>query len=247
MNLVQVMEGNEPPKELVLSPRAIRTETYKCIFENGSYELLRATAPDVQKLKGQFFDLAADPDERVDLFDSRPDLVRDILGLYRRHLMPHFQIFVNARTNQQPEYAFAIGSEHILTDKPVPLAGGGETSLEWSRFNVADQTVLAARNSDQPLSIEFPLPNGPYHMSLKIRGKASIQVEGVERELIEREDMVEFGDIEVSDETFRATLLPFRDASFELHYLGFVPPAAAQRGIEDEETLRRLKALGYVQ
>jgi hypothetical protein len=74
-----------------------------------------------------------------------------------------------------------------------------------------------------------------------------MQVGGIERELTEQEELVEFGDIMISDETFRATLLPVRNTYFELRYLGFVPPAAARPAIEDEETLRRLKALGYVQ
>ena len=110
----------------------------------------------------------------------------------------------------------------------------------------ANQDTLIAYESDQPLVVNFPMPNGPYGLALKMGGKAILRVDGVERELSAGEDMVEFGDIEVTDETFRATIRPLPAEKFMLFYLGFTPPAAETQAGDIEKRLRRLRTLGYV-
>ena len=107
-------------------------------------------------------------------------------------------------------------------------------------------TFLVASNTNDPLSVHFPLPNGRYMLSLNMEGNATIDVGEQHRKLSHR-GMVEFGQINVTDNVFRATIRSRGDQPLGLSYFGFVPPAAGGLdGDADKKQLERLRALGYV-
>ena len=247
VDLLPVLSGAAAAKEQVLVRRGIRTQTHKCLFRNGDKLLLGETAPDPQRLAGRLYDLEADPEERVNLFSSRPDLMQELLAQYRQNMMGRFRRFAASRTERQPPSAFAVGAEHMLTDQPLPTAQGQALPQGWCRIRSVSHGLLVSRANDQPLTIHFPLPDGTYQLAVKMQGKAVLAVDGVERELVEGRDMVDFGDVEVTGRTFRATIRPRAGGVFAVQYFGFTPPAAAAAAGTDDQRLRRLRTLGYVE
>ena len=151
-----------------------------------------------------------------------------------------------ARSSQQPESAFAIAAKHMVTEVSLPDAGGRQPPDGWSRFKLGGDVVLAAYNTDEPLLVHIPLPNGAYDLIVKMQGRAVIEVDGRTHE-VTTGPVTELGEITISDEVFRATLRPQRSTAMALALFGFKPAAApAEDPKLAAERLQRLESLGYV-
>jgi hypothetical protein len=245
IDLLTVINGETPPKDHVVTRRGIRTAEYKCIFKARNDVLLGETPPEPQTLTGQLYDLVADPWEATDLFQSRPAAVGELLERYRASLRPAFERYEAARSSEQPRSAFAISAQHMVTEMSLPKSDGRTPVDGWSLLKRGSDVAIVARNSSEPLSIHFPLPNGSYRLTLKLRGDAVVEVDKHRRELTSGPS-VEFGDIEVRDEVFRATILP-KGRGLALSHFGFNPLGGEGEDPEVvEERLERLRALGYV-
>ncbi len=246
IDLVEVIKGQVPAKNHVLARRSIRTARYKCLFKDRADVLLANPPPDAGALNGQLYDLVADPSEATSLFQSKPEVVGELLERYRTSMAGPFQRYETARSSEQPRSPFAISAKYMVTDVPLPEATGRQVPDGWSRLERGSDASVVASNSLDPLSVQFPLPNGIYGLVLKMQGHATIVVGEQQRELT-AEGTAEFGAINVTDEVFRATIRPHGTQPVRLSFFGFVPPTT---GIQDrdatEEQLERLRALGYV-
>lgn len=226
--------------------RGIRTARYKSLFTTPDSVLLGESPTDPQALDGQLYDLIADPCETTSVFRSKPEVVRQLLKRYRASMAAPFHRFDAARSSEQPRSAFAISARHMVTEIPLPKATGRGPPDGWTRVKRGKHASITNNNSDDPLSIHFPLPNGSYKLSLRMEGRAVVEVDNQRRELT-GEEMVEFGEINVTDEVFRATIRPRGIQPVTLSYFGFVPPGASgQDSDAAKEQLERLRALGYI-
>lgn len=263
IDLTALMAGRVPPRSSVVERDAIRTNRYKCLFDTGNDVLLGPEPPELGVLQGRLYDLSADPHEMTDLFASRPEVVADLLRRYRSRLSRCYARFQAARSSEPPPSAFAIAARNIETPEPMPTLSlvtfehGLATARvsmrrglqvppdRWKRYGAGSRSVIGALHARQPLSLTIPLPNGGYELSVKMRGRAVIVVSGTER-AVSGDSVFKLGPITVTDETFRATIVP-KDAPVALSYFGF-EPAAAQR--EDPEVAKKrldaLRSLGYV-
>ncbi|MCP4664517.1 MAG: sulfatase [bacterium] len=246
IDLAAVINGGTAPKDQVLIPRAIRTSAYKCLFSVPDSLLLDPEVPEVDELRGRLFDLASDPGETVNRFASEPEVVEGLLQRYRRVMTAPYQRSRAARTSEQPRAAFAISVKHAVTDVALPPLKGMEAPQGWSRVRGEPHSVLVARNTEQPLTVRFRLPNGSYLLSLRMWGQATVEVNGEQRELAAEGDRAEFGAINVTEGTFRATIRPAADQLLRVFFFGFVPPGAGTDPEQEAQRLRRLRALGYV-
>ena len=247
IDLVQVINGYAPPKDHILKRRCIRTASYKCLFGTSDDVLLGDPPPDVQALTGKLYDLATDPGETTDLFQAKPEVVGELLQQYRKSMVGLFQRYQAAQSSQQPTSAFAIAARHMNTDVLLADATGRPLPDGWSRRRTSSESFIVAKNSHEPLSVHFPLPNGRYLLSLKMQGHIMLEVGDERRELTAR-GVVEFGVINVTDEVFRAIIRPLGERPAGLAFFGFIPPGATI--LDDDavrEQLERLRALGYVE
>jgi len=263
VNLLAVINGNASARDSVVARSGIRTNQYKCLFETDDALLLGTTLPEVQALSGILFDLVADPQETTNVFSSKPEVVTDMLERYRSRMASSFRRYETARSTEQPRSAFAISARHMATVVPLQtlpyavLSAGLERTKSlsdvnrlngpdgWQRYRVGSRSALASFNTDQPLSVHFPLPNGTYDLTAKMTGHAIIAVDGQELE-VTAGPITELGTITVRDEVFRATIRPQRSL-VALNFFGFIPETAGHEDPMDAENrLRRLKSLGYV-
>ncbi|UCC30759.1 MAG: sulfatase [Phycisphaerales bacterium] len=245
-DLVQVISGKAPPKSHVLKPGAIRTDKYKCFFEPPDEVLFGEPAPDASTLSGQLYDLASDPGETANLFQSEPEVVAALLQRYRTSLATHYRRYESARSSAQPSSAFAISAKHMLTDVQLPQATRERLADGWSRVKLGSQFVITASNPNEPLSVHFPLPNGAYKLAVNMQGHVILEIGNQHREL-NAKGVAEFGVVNVTDEVFRATIRPQSNQRVAIAFFGFIPPAAVtQDRAEIEEQTERLRALGYV-
>lgn len=246
IDLVQVISGQAPPKSHVLKPGAIRTERYKCFFDQPDGVLFGEPAPDASTLSGQLYDLASDPGETANLFKSKREVAAELLQRYRTSLATHYRRYESARSSAQPREAFAISSKHMLTDVQLPQATAEQLPDGWSRVKLGSQFVITASDSNEPLSVHFPLPNGAYRLAVNMQGHAIVEVGDQHREL-NTKGVIEFGVVNVTDEVFRATIRPQSNQRVAIAFFGFIPPAAVtQDRAEIEAETERLRALGYV-
>lgn len=246
VDLSAAIAGRIAPKKHVLARRGIRTAQYKCLFASPVKVLLGDPIPDPKDLNGRLYDLHADPAEMNNLFASKPDVVGNLLRRFRASLSDQFQRYEAARSSEQPRAAFAVSARHAKTDVPLPTATLRFLPDGWSRFKRGSHSFLVASNADEPLSIHFPLPNGTYNLSVGLQGRARVDVDGESRELAGNGE-VEFGDVTVSDEVFRAIIRASGDGPVAIRLFGFVPATAPALDAEAaKERLDRLRALGYV-
>jgi hypothetical protein len=246
IDLVTVINHRAPPKSHVVGRRGIRTAEYKCLFKAPYKVLFGEPPPEPHALSGQLYDMVADPGETTNLFRSKPEVVAGMLERYRSGLTAAFQRFQAARSSEQPRSPFAISAQHMVTDVALPKASTRQLPDGWSRLGRGTGSVIVAHNSDEPLSVEFPLPNGSYKLTLKMQGHAIVEVDNQQRELTTG-PIVEFGEINVTDEVFRATIRPL-GTRVALSFFGFNPHAAGSEDPEAaEKRLQRLRSLGYIE
>jgi hypothetical protein len=132
----------------------------------------------------------------------------------------------------------------------------------WVRAHFPGHYALLARGGAEPLTIEFPVPNGTYEVSLAMHGACEVVVEGgpSRRELhVPARDGAEpprnlrdladvsIGPVEITQERFRATIFPLAASTWLLvRRVGFAVRDGAGSGDAEANRERRLRALGYV-
>ncbi|ANM29888.1 hypothetical protein ABI59_10335 [Acidobacteria bacterium Mor1] len=235
VDLLEVLDGQAEPKPHALYNHGIRSGRYKCLFDEPE-ALLGEQPIDPEKLTGRLFDLEEDPGERVNLFEDRRDLVEQLASEYREALKAPYDRFVAARSGEQPRSAFAISAKHLSSES------------SWRPVRVGINDCLSNEPGDEPLEIEIPMPDGPYDLTLKLRGEAVVEVAD-QRQAVQGDfrEMPRFGAIAVEGETFRATVTPQGEAATTLCFLGFTPPVSEVDAAAQEARLQRLRTLGYVQ
>ncbi len=247
IDLTAAIAGQAAAKEQALFRGGnIRSETHKALFSASDGALLAPRRPAPRKLKGRLYDLAKDPLEQNDLMGTPTASVRDLLDRYRKVMTAPFRRARDARTEEPPQAAFAISARHSRTETRLPRIQGTTVPAGWSRLNAEPHSALVAQATDQPLAVHFPIPDGRYHFRLGLLGTVEVEV-GDRRQQLNGRGMADFGDVEVSDATFRTTIHPRADQPARLLFFGFVPAGVVEDPAADEERLRRLEALGYVQ
>lgn len=251
-DLVAVISGRSAAKEQVLvRGGGIRTATHKALFAAADRVLLATSRPETGKGAAvrpadRLYDLVLDPGERNDLTAAEPALAGGLLDRYREIMTAPYQRAEAARTNAQPSAAFAISVRHVRTAVRLPKVQGAAVPAGWSRLYAEPHSALIARATEEPLSVRFPIPDGHYRLNLGLVGSATVEVNG-RRQALSSRGLVEFGDVEVTGGSFRATIHPRSDQMTRVLFFGFVPAAAVVDPAADAERLRRLEALGYVQ
>lgn len=270
VDLAALRRGEIPRKQAVFMQRAIRTERWKAIFQVSEDLLLGDEPPGFDALSGRLFDLRADPGESENLWSEHPEVVLELLAIYRDRMRPLHRRYLAARRNVQPESDFAISIKYMRSDPDVPvtrelddIAAFLDDGAGWIRLDDFQGRLLVANGEAKALELEFPVPDGPYFVTAAMRGMATFQVgeEGpVETLLAEifdatesfpwKPENLELGAVLVEDQVFRMTLTPLsRETPFLLTYLGFQPirdePAADPE--EERRRLEQLKTLGYVE
>ena len=206
--------------------------------------LLGETPPEPHALSGKLYDLIANPYETINIFASKPEVIGDLLQRYRASMARRFMRYQAARSSEQPRSAFAIAAKYMTTEVSLPKAGDQIAPQGWSRFNLKGDNIIVGYKTDEPLSVHFPLPNGIYNLSLKMQGHALVEV-GNQRRVVTG-PIVEFGEINVTDEIFRATIRS-RGTDVAISFFGFNPATAGREDPEAaEDRLQRLRSLGYV-
>ena len=263
IDLVTVINGQAPPKGCALVRGGIRTSEHKCLFNTGNNVLLGEQPPELHTLSGKLYNLIDDPHETTDLFALKPEVIADLLQRYRSSLARRFMRYQAARSSEQPRSAFAVSAEHMATEVPLRTApyasfaqhmaaeasssnaGGRNSRDRWRRYKQGGRAAIATFNTDEPLSVHFPLPNGAYDLTVNMKGRAVIEVDGRQRE-VTAGPITELGAITVTDEVFRATIRR-QGSPVSLRFFGFNPAAAVREDPKVvEDRLRRLKSLGYV-
>ncbi len=242
----------------------------KLIFKTSGTAVLGKTAPDPKTAPVELYDLGSDPAETRDLGPQSPGVVERLLALYRETLRPLYERHLAAKTSAQPGSSFAVSAPAFGKNISVPLVAGEEnpdrllrtaSPSGWLGRSAWDNSWLFAKPGAEPLRISLPLPNGRYFVVADVWGAADFEMEdrvdGPRVSLrsvdpsanLRREPKpVEFGEVDITKETFAAVIYPGRDQPwFALRYVGFDPIINGKRaGSTDPERDRRLRSLGYI-
>jgi hypothetical protein len=137
------------------------------------------------------------------------------------------------------------------------LAGEGD----WMLLRHRNRPVLVGRPGGAPLLLRLPVPDGLYQVSLGLRGRADVEVDGsppirLDARPLDPLATAEWavdhrvaGSFEASGQTLAVALqAPAGGAPLLVFHVGFEPqgPAVSRAGLTPEE-LESLRALGYVE
>ena len=244
-------QGNGGGKEFVFARQGIRSERYKCLFDDGDDVLLAEDPPVLEELSGALYDLAEDPEERTNLWAARPEVAQELLEAYRQRQTQAWRRYARSTTSTQPGGAVAIRAYSWLTDPEVPEveAVPGPEAPDHVRM----RSSLLARGGGGSIRIEFPLPDGEYAVTAELKGRFRVRL--ADRPAVEVTQpkgfaRLEIGRVTVDRERFRATLTPGAEAGpmdgwHIINFLLFEPLGSHLAPLE-EERRKRLQALGYL-
>ena len=267
-DLMAVIEGFQPPKNVAYFHGGIRTKQFKCLFQSPVSMSLSEKPPETSSFIGELYDLVKDPKEKENLFQSEPGIAMELFGLYRQKMVPKYARHLSAQTHEQPAIPFAISATHFSSDLKIAQAVHEENPEKllrmeapdgWLQRNSWDFSWKFAKPSAKPLHVKFPVPDGKYFLLADINGSCILEVNGGEKILKSNSfvnhirwnfDLVEFGTIEIQKEMFSAVIYPQpNEFWFAIRALAFEPIIYGERRTikdEDQERLERLKALGYL-
>ncbi len=247
---VDLLSAAAAGRTTAVGQQALRTGSFKVLFEDPDEVILAPEPPDPTTLRGRLYDLVSDPGETIDLWGDRPEWLAQGLDRYRERLMAPWARYRATRTDRQPESAFAIAARHFRTDRPIPTVAersGPAARGGWILSDHWRDSYLQSLPGARPLGIEIEIPDGRYELTAALSGGCSMAVAGDEPRRLERATDARpavYGEIEIRGRAFRATLAPTdRAAPCSLNYLGFRPDGAAA---EDAERDERLRTLGYI-
>jgi hypothetical protein len=243
----------------------IRTRQFKCLFDSPPSLMLNDTLPELSELDGILFDLNQDPEETQDLFHTKPDIVSDLFHQFRKKMSYPYKRSLSAQSKKQPHFPFSIPPESLETNLEIIQIPhlenteqllNSETKSGWLKEYAWEQPVFALPDA-QPLNVKFRIPNGKYLFSTDINGSCIIEVNGVRKPISSDPlnknmrweiDHVNFGIIEIKDETFQARIIPqFEKPWFGFRLLSFEPVIKDKiMTMEEKKRAERLKALGYI-
>ena len=266
IDLSPLIKGLEKGRELVRISGGIRTDRFKTLFETPDHVLLADVTPEFSEINGKLYDLEEDAGERKNLFAAQETQVMKLLTSYRSHMKPLFKRAVFARTERPPNSPFAITSRHFQIDQDIPSIPYDllpEKILDekspngWYRSDHPDYYWLLTGLEADPLKIEIPVPSGSYNLFVDMNGACQLTVGDVTQQLRSRPyspnlpwplQQVEFGNIEIEDNTFKATIsVSSKRPWFGLRLFGFEPESSMDRNSPDyKRRMERLKALGYI-
>lgn len=243
-------------RRYVMSPTFVRGPRYKLLLHYTLVQFLRTGRH--QPLRGELYDLRADPGEHHDLWANRPEVVEELLGVYRDELATPFRRFDQARVDEQPEGGFAIAAEHFqLSPRSGPQRGWKPTEAGWELLSPRGERWLAATEGAEPIEVAFEVPSGTYELLVEGRGEFTVMA-GIDPECGNAQSArLDFdhdhsrwwrekvGQVSVCGARFHCRLIPRGKAV--VSYFGFQPVGdEGSVAPEDEERDRQLEALGYV-
>ena len=245
VDLSRTLAGRLEPKRYVYSRDGIRSDRHKLLFDGRTREALLAGNDDW--LRGELYDLQADPLESNDVWESQPGVVDALMRQYRAKMTPLYRRYTEAVSGATPRTAFAIGTNYFEFDG----SGSGEVAPGWERTVHWNLFRLVAAPGAGALRLHFALPNGTYAVSASAKGSAEVRLStGADAVTISSDSVTSearIGLATVTDERFRAEVIPTsNDEPLLIRYLGFVPQGVATgeaAAIPDEQ----LRALGYIE
>jgi hypothetical protein len=248
VDLSEFLTRRRPPREFAVGSNAIRTDRYKAIFGSGTLRGAR-----VSEIVGELYDLASDPLETRTLWSTLPDIAVRLLEAYRSRVGGPYRRYLAARTEEQPDSAFAIASKDFGL---IPAMPEELEARRWQKSDDWESFFLSAQPNARSLEVGFAIPNGVYAVTAALAGSAEvtlgegspIRLEGTsirssDKPPLDQLKVVEVATITVSDRRFAARLLPTGQSPFVIRYFGFSPVGRKPLTEADEEKLR---ALGYV-
>ncbi len=263
IDLSSVARGERSGREHATASKGIRTTHYKLLLENGKDLLENADATP----RGRLHRVDTDPEERVDLWSERPDVVGDLLARYRNDLTSLHHRFVSAKRQEPLELPFAIAMQHVEVSAPhatLPASASLEDlsrtiqTHDWVRMKQGTESWLLGGETAEGTELSFPLPNGRYEVSLLMRGTAEIALDAEAPKLARGPafenlaagamGFVPLGPVEVEGERLRLRVRPAEDSRLMLGMVGLRPvPRGAERAPEvDPRHVEQLRALGYI-
>jgi arylsulfatase A-like enzyme len=262
--------------EFAISDRGVRSQRYKLLVNLPASELGRILrkGPSVEEIGSQLFDLRDDPLESRPLTGAHPEPRRHLARAYLDRVGPSLNRYLAARSTKAPTGSFAIGAQSFRLSQP-DAAHELESSAEsrpppdsafaprWLLRRHWRDHFLAARPAADELELSFPLPNGRYQVSARVRGEGRIVLSGgvahevsapflTEAELLRGQpfstEEIQLGEIEIVDRQFVARLFPATERSvFALAQFGFESQAPGRDVDESQADYeRRLETLGYI-
>jgi arylsulfatase A-like enzyme len=272
VDLSRILEGKRQERDYVFQRSAIRSATHKLILQRPPDQILGGILSDADDSIGELYSLREDPLEISNMWPGEEGLAARLFEEYRRALGVHWCRYYSARSYTQPESSFAISAASLelfspsvpMTDfKDLQQALVANSDDAWIQYKSFMKLALVATGKPGPLAFNFNLPDGRYHLSASLLGSAQLRLDGDQesrpmvsplpsdlgtRRTIQETEETNVGEILIKNQTFSGVLMA--DSSpFNLHHFGFQPlvgEEVAEPTSEDEETLERLRVLGYV-
>jgi arylsulfatase A-like enzyme len=121
------------------------------------------------------YDLAADPLERRNLVEERPDRVESLLREYVARLSPAYARFVRSRADRLPAASFALDSRSFEISAPGERAAGwSPEAAGWWIDTSSGVPLLRSSEDARPIEVGVAVPSGFYRVSLTGRGPLDV-------------------------------------------------------------------------
>jgi len=273
VDLLDLLEGEKPPKDHVFMKNAVRSERWKLLLDTAAGDLLGGeTLPPLEEISGELYDLENDPEERRDLFADRPEVAAELAAVYRENLRGPYRRFRGSRAQSPPPGPFAIATSHFEIEPGVHQIVLDEANLShgevlkrvdeegWIQVRHWQWYRLYAAGGAESVAVEFPLPSGEYGLLAEICGRFTLELPDAGSVVLDARErpcsgpqigLVPAGRIDVRDDRFRAVLTPDGQSGTRngVYRFGFRPLDTGEPEQETEaerERRERLEALGYI-
>jgi len=246
---------------------AIRDNDNKCIFHNMDKFILGGEELPKGVTSALLYDLASDPLETLNIWPGKTDEAKQLLTIYKAHMMRPYTRYNKSVSHEQPRSGFAIACMDFKLNKDIPqlysqltakLCDNSKSKNNWLLSRHFSHYWLLAHKDAKSLEITIPIPNGKYKLSASIMGSCKVTF-GESKETVELHGApfiaspdakckdAHLGTIDITDECFRIILSPDTEKMlFLIRSFGFDPVIPGMKQDSGaKERLERLKELGY--
>jgi len=252
--LPSIRRPDLPGPPTAVASCAIRDERFMAMFDDCEASLSAPDRADTGR-RERLYDLKADPEETRDLSSEQPRVLLKLRDTYRARVGPSYARHLSNVSTQTPAFPFSVSPSGFDVPDPAEVACGTDAGQrtfvpKWPPTQ-EEEGATETFERGRPKPIHVTVPDGRYRLSIQVKGKGRVTIDGRMRDVSGPHDAflgepgreVDLGDVQVRGKRLCAVIEGGSRESLTVQWLGFVP---ATLPVPDRDLAEKLRALGYL-